>query len=205
MKVLNFAFAGLIALSGLGIHSIVNKAVANSKDADWKREQILIHIAQKQFETRDFEGAALSADAAILLNASNSASRNLKAAALNKLERVDVAPGPKPDQVPKEIWEGKLKLGRASLRVVFRVFEMEDGSLAVLMDSPDQGARGMIVDAATFEEDRVRFEVSAVEGIYEGTKTEDGAVIEGQWSVGGAPFPLVLRRAEEAPGSPPTP
>jgi hypothetical protein len=121
------------------------------------------------------------------------------------LERVADAPGPKPGQAPKEIWEGTLVLEGVSLRVVFRVFEMEDGSLAVLMDSPDQGARGMVGDAAILGGTMVRFEIGAVEGVYEGTKTQDGATVEGKWMVGGAPFPLVLHRADGSPGSPPNP
>lgn len=83
----NWLFAAVVALSALGIHRIADNAIANSKDADWKREQILIHIAKKHIEVRDYAAAVLAAESAITLNSSNPESRNLRAAALNKLQR----------------------------------------------------------------------------------------------------------------------
>src|SRR5262249_37388945 len=47
----------------------------------------------------------------------------------------------------EEIWEGKLKVGGGELRLVFHLFKQKDGGYAGTMDSPDQGAKGIALDA----------------------------------------------------------
>lgn len=90
-------------------------------------------------------------------------------------------------------WEGTLKVGAASLRIVFNV-RVADGLPSATMDSPDQGAKGIPVSAVSLTGSIARFEVKAIGGTYEGALSADAAAIVGQWMQSGMEFPLELRR-----------
>jgi hypothetical protein len=80
-------------------------------------------------------------------------------------------------------WRGTLKAGPAELRLVLHVMKTESG-LSATLDSVDQGAKGIPVEAVTLEGTAFKFVVDKVQGKYEGTLSADGASIKGTWSQG---------------------
>lgn len=91
-------------------------------------------------------------------------------------------------------WEGTLKVGAVTLRMVFNVSQ-KDGALVATMDSPDQGVRGIPVSAVALADAVATFEVKKISGVYQGTLSADGSRLEGGWKQGGRTFPLSLQKA----------
>lgn len=96
-------------------------------------------------------------------------------------------------------WQGALSLGAIELRVVFHLAQQPDGKLKATMDSPDQGAKGIKVELATREGDRVKLDVKAVRGTYDGKLSDDGQEIRGVWKQAGPALPLNLKRLDKEP------
>jgi len=98
-------------------------------------------------------------------------------------------------------WQGTLAVPPSGfeLRIVFKITAEPDGTLTALMDSPDQGAYDITVDRVWHEDGAVRFEVDVAAGLYEGTVSEDGTTMEGEWNQGGLALPLVLEHFDEVP------
>src|SRR5258708_2512753 len=99
----------------------------------------------------------------------------------------------------EEIWAGTLDVGAAKLGMVVHLTKKSDGSFVSTMDSPDQGAKGIPVAKTTFEGGKLRLEVTAVQGAFEGTTSIDGKEIKGNWEQGGEKFPLTLVKVDKAP------
>jgi len=93
-------------------------------------------------------------------------------------------------------WKGTLDVGTVKLRLVFKISKDATGSLTAKMDSLDQGARDMPVDAVTFKEGTLRMELKSISGVYEGTLDKAGNKATGQWTQVGRPFPLALERSQ---------
>jgi pimeloyl-ACP methyl ester carboxylesterase len=97
-------------------------------------------------------------------------------------------------------WQGTLAIAPAGfkLRIVFKVAVEADGSLSALMDSPDQGAYDIAVDRVSLEDGIVKFEVDVAAGYFEGTLSDDGSTIEGEWHQSGQDLALTLEHSDEA-------
>ncbi len=91
-------------------------------------------------------------------------------------------------------WEGALQLGAQKLRMVFHVARDDDGTLSAKLDSPDQGARGIPTSSVTFEDRTLVIRADALQARFEGTLTEDGALLAGKWSQGPTSLDLTLTR-----------
>jgi pimeloyl-ACP methyl ester carboxylesterase len=89
-------------------------------------------------------------------------------------------------------WQGTLSIAETELRIVFKIAKGEGGALTATMDSPDQGASDIPVDEVSFEAGRLRLELKALQGVYEGKLT--GGAIDGEWTQGEHSFPLKLER-----------
>ena len=96
-------------------------------------------------------------------------------------------------------WQGTLKAGAVELRVVFRIVAADDGTLKATMDSPDQGAKGIPIDSATREGNKLTLVARRIAGRYDGTLSDDGQRIAGTWQQAGQSFPLDLARLEKEP------
>ena len=94
----------------------------------------------------------------------------------------------------KGIWQGSLKAGAVELRIVFHLETDSTGMWKTTMDSPDQGARGIVVDKTSVLGDSITLTISNIGGEYTGVKQEGDSLIIGKWSQGGASFPLDLHR-----------
>lgn len=90
-------------------------------------------------------------------------------------------------------WEGVVSAGDQSVKIVVRVEKTDDGLRAV-MDSPEQGVRGLPITDLTQTGDAVRFSVPSIGGTFEGGLSADGATLTGIWRQGPMSVPLVLTR-----------
>lgn len=86
-------------------------------------------------------------------------------------------------------WSGTLA-GR--IRLVLHVERDSTGALRASVDSPDQGAMGLGVDAIEVRGDSLLFAMRAIGGSYAGLIDAKRAGIEGVWRQGDAELPLVL-------------
>ncbi len=66
------------------------------------------------------------------------------------------------------------------------------------MDSPDQGAKGIVLDEVTVKEDAVRLELKSARIVYEGKRAADGREITGEFKQAGQTFPLTLKKVARA-------
>jgi pimeloyl-ACP methyl ester carboxylesterase len=103
-------------------------------------------------------------------------------------------------------WNGVLSVQGMKLRLVFHVAKTDAGFTAT-MDSPDQGAKGIAMTSASFENNVLKLEHSAAKIVFTGTfdgKTE----VNGEFVQAGMKFPMTLSRKEvvvEKPNRPQEP
>lgn len=88
-------------------------------------------------------------------------------------------------------WNGILKVPGAQLRVVFNINKTNDGFSAT-MDSPDQGAKGIPVTKTTFENSKIKLEITNAQIEYNGELKENE--ITGFFKQSGQEFPMNLSR-----------
>jgi uncharacterized protein len=91
-------------------------------------------------------------------------------------------------------WNGMLKFSGAQLRLNFNVTHGADGYTAT-MDSPDQGAAGIVVTKTTFRDSILQFEVANA-GIRFDGRWYPGDSIPGTFKQGGHEIPLTLTRGK---------
>jgi hypothetical protein len=91
-------------------------------------------------------------------------------------------------------WEGTLKVGGAELRLDLKIAEPAPGTFHAQMDSVDQGARNLSVTSLTYEKPAIRFEMSAINALFEGTLGGPGDQLQGTWTQLGQKYPLTFRR-----------
>lgn len=88
-------------------------------------------------------------------------------------------------------WNGVLKVQGTQLRVVFNVTQTENVFYST-MDSPDQGTKGIPVTNTTFDNSKIKFEVTNPRIEYDGELNGDEIV--GVFKQGGQEFPMNLSR-----------
>ena len=97
-------------------------------------------------------------------------------------------------------WEGTLDVNGVKLRLVLKVSRGSDGALTAKMDSPDQGASDIPVSSVVQKGDAINFELSKIQGAYEGRLNKDASEISGEWKQGGGSLPLTLKRTTKPIG-----
>ena len=73
-------------------------------------------------------------------------------------------------------WSGTVDAGGQQLPLVFNL-STETGSLTATMDSPAQGAKGIPVEEAVFEDGRLTLRLPQMGATYTGDLAEDGTAI----------------------------
>jgi dipeptidyl aminopeptidase/acylaminoacyl peptidase len=101
-------------------------------------------------------------------------------------------------------WLGTLEAGGQKLRLVVTVTKSEAGAYAGKFDSVDQGAT-IPIDTITVNGDAVRLELKSASIVFEGTLNKDRTELTGTFNQSGQPFPLILKRGEQAAVTPPQP
>ena len=100
---------------------------------------------------------------------------------------------------PDQMWEGTLKFGGMELRVVLNLFEDKDtnGDFSATFDSPDQGAKGIVVDSVKLDEKALGFTIQTIRGEFSGDLNDAGTEAKGQWKQGGQTLPLTLKKTDK--------
>ncbi len=93
-------------------------------------------------------------------------------------------------------WEGDLKAGMQTLRLVFTVSENEQGVTKLTMQSPQQSAMHLPADSVITDVDKISFEMKKFNISFSGKLIND-TIIEGEFKQG-VPFPLQLKKVERA-------
>ncbi len=92
-------------------------------------------------------------------------------------------------------WQGTLHAGR-DLRTVVKISKADDGGYKAQFYSLDQaGGNPLPVTQITLEGSTVKMSLTMIGGTYEGKLSADGKTINGTWSQGPSPLPLVFERA----------
>ena len=94
-------------------------------------------------------------------------------------------------------WLGKIPAGGISLRVIFNITLAGKDSLAVTLDSPDQGAKNIKIGPVTLSGKDINIKAPMLLGEYKGTLTND-TLISGSWSQAGKTTPLELVKQKTA-------
>jgi hypothetical protein len=105
----------------------------------------------------------------------------------------------KPAKGIEGAWLGTLKVSSIELRIAFRISRRPDGTLTALLDSIDQGAKGIPVDKVAFKGAELRLESTPIKGVYQGTLDDEATTLQGTWTQAGQTWPLTLRRVETVP------
>ncbi len=102
-------------------------------------------------------------------------------------------------------WNGALKIQGTQLRLAFNVTKSDNGYSAT-MDSPDQRVAGIPVTSTTFENSKIKFEITNAGIVYIG-ELKDNEIV-GTFKQSGQEFPMNLSKKaieKEAPKRPQTP
>jgi len=91
-------------------------------------------------------------------------------------------------------WEGALDVGAMKLRLALKVTKAADGAFAAKLDSLDQGANNLQVDAISLKDGAVHFEMKRLQVVFDGTLNKENSEIAGQFKQGEATYPLTLKR-----------
>ena len=89
-------------------------------------------------------------------------------------------------------WNGALKIQGMQLRIVFHVTKTDAG-YAATMDSPDQGAKGIAMSKASYNNQALTIELAAAKINYSGA-FDNKETVTGTFNQGGQSFPLNLTR-----------
>jgi len=109
---------------------------------------------------------------------------------------------PRPDSDLQGAWEGTLTVGTIGLRLGLKIAEPEGGTFHAQLDSVDQGVRNLPVTSLTYHKPAVRFEMTAINGVFEGKLGGRGDELAGTWTQMGQEHPLTFRRVATATETP---
>jgi len=95
------------------------------------------------------------------------------------------------------IWQGTLRVSGAELQVVFTISRTPDNTLTATYDVPQQNVTDALVDKITYDSRNLRLEIFPIDGVYDGTLSDDGEKFDGNWKQSGMILPLVLERIQK--------
>ena len=103
------------------------------------------------------------------------------------------------DSASKEhIWEGTLGIRPGvDLRLIVRMTDQGAGELAAVMDSPDEGLKGLKLTSVTVDKSRLSFELKVSGARYDGKLNAAGTQASGQWNQQGANLPLTFIKKDK--------
>lgn len=103
------------------------------------------------------------------------------------------SPAPASPHDIADTWQGTLHAGQ-DLRTVVKITKDEKGGYKGVFYSIDQGGQPLNLDSVTLQGSDVKMSMNLIGGKFEGKLTSDGKTIDGNWSQGPNPLPLVLTR-----------
>ncbi|MEM6963922.1 MAG: alpha/beta hydrolase [Bacteroidota bacterium] len=105
--------------------------------------------------------------------------------------------GGKADPVVLGDWNGALDISGMQLRIIFHLMD-ESGILVATMDSPDQGAEGIMMTEARFENGDLKIVANALGATYTAKLSDDKATLDGTFVQNGNSLPLKMTREKIA-------
>jgi uncharacterized protein len=93
-------------------------------------------------------------------------------------------------------WLGPLKVGAIELRLVLKITVDDAGKMSAKVDSIDQGAIDIPVDAITVSDGSLTAEVKSIGGKFVGKLDEDQRALVGTWTQGPQSLPLTFKKTE---------
>jgi hypothetical protein len=114
--------------------------------------------------------------------------------------------GPKPsvfDLVGS--WDGTMEFGKFKFRMILHVAKTDGGKIAVTMDNPERGMKGMPVSAVLYNYPSVRFEIDQFETAFNGNLNQDGTEIAGEFEQGPSGKPVKVTFKSFKPSDIPEP
>ena len=91
-------------------------------------------------------------------------------------------------------WKGKAVTKDGPLQLVLHIWPGDRKQLVGFAEVSKRNGDSVFVEAISFKDPDLHFELHAVSGIYDGKISVRGATIRGTWTQNGASAPLVLRR-----------
>jgi len=91
-------------------------------------------------------------------------------------------------------WEGVIDTSGGGIRAVVHFNNQPDKTVKATLDSPDQGAMGLLLTDVVQKGSSVEFQLRMAKGAYKGELNKEGTQITGQWIQGSAPAPLNLKK-----------
>ena len=104
------------------------------------------------------------------------------------------APAPASPHDIADTWQGTLHAGR-DLRTVVKITKNDKGAYEGNFYSIDQGGQPLKLDFVMVNGSDVKMDLKLIGGTFTGKLSADGKTIDGNWSQGPNPLPLVLTRA----------
>ena len=99
------------------------------------------------------------------------------------------------------IWTGKLALPNSiELTVVFNLSKDDSGKYSTVLDSPDQGAKGIPTESTSIIDDSILIKIPVIQGSFSGKIFYDEMKIVGKWSQAGMSLDLTLNKVEKLEG-----
>jgi hypothetical protein len=95
-------------------------------------------------------------------------------------------------------WDGSLDIGKTKLHLVLTIATNAGDRISATIDVPDQGAKGLPVDAVLFNPPDVRFEFDTFNARFTGTLSKDGQELKGVMEGGPRPNELVFKKVDPA-------
>jgi uncharacterized protein len=97
-----------------------------------------------------------------------------------------------------QFWEGLLKVRPGvELRLIVRLTDQGGGEPAAVMESPDEGLKGLKLSSVTLDKSRFSFELKVSGAKYEGTLNAAGSESTGEWTQRGMKLPLNFSKKDK--------
>src|ERR1017187_1526752 len=94
-------------------------------------------------------------------------------------------------------WQGTLRVPD-EIHLTLHISAGDNGALKAIMDSAEQGAKGIPITTIAFKDSKLTFAIDSIHGSYDGTLGNNA--ITGTWSQG-QPMPLNFARPPKSTGA----
>ena len=103
----------------------------------------------------------------------------------------------------EQIWEGVLKVRPGvELRLIVRLTDQGGGEPAAVMDSPDEGLKGLKLSSVTLDKSRFAFDLKVSQAKYEGKLNAATTEAVGEWIQRGTRLPLTFSKKDKVTPEP---
>lgn len=101
---------------------------------------------------------------------------------------------PAPTKSIAGAWQGTLKIGDVSIRLIINLTEKTAGTWAGTLDAPDSGRKGIPIDAVIIKDDSLDLKLKSVPASFEGKLNKERSEAKGTWTQAGRSFTVTFQR-----------